>query len=159
MEPGYAAKHEESTKFLLAIEKNAMVDLHRAKYYTSIIDFLNIHPRTHKWILRDMAKAYMAMCPFFEGLEAFSLTEFYEEDHGRPYKSSDLLDVELRAQTIPNRRSCHSNTTRPAEHWAEWNVLHDQILAHVRGERVDSPGLPEEWELLIRPAIAKCRSL
>jgi hypothetical protein len=158
LEPGAQSKYAVTGKLLKAIERNEMHDIERAKCYIKVIDFLDLQPRAHKHVVKDMCRAYMAMCPFFPNLETFSLKAFYDSEDGSKFKDSDLLNSELRAQHVPDRRIHHSNRYMPLELFSEWY----RIPGESNGVEVidfdeEAMSLPAEWQSFVRPLIAKCK--
>jgi hypothetical protein len=147
LEPGAQSKYAQTKKLLRSIEHNEMHDMNRAKCYTNVVAFLDLSPSSHKHVIKDMARAYIAMCPFFPNLDTYSLNKFYDTDHGSEFKKSDILNSTLRAQNIPDRRRHDSNRYMPMEFFSEWLKLRD----------TPSFSLPREWELVVRPIIAKCK--
>jgi hypothetical protein len=139
-----------------AVERNEMHDLNRAKWYISVIDFLDLSP-THKHVIKDMALAYIAMCPFFPGLKTHSLKEFYDTESGSEFKSSELLNPISRAE-VPNRRRLDSNRYMPLELFSEWAQIYASRKAAQEGDgSVKEISTPEEWDLTLRPILAKCQ--
>jgi hypothetical protein len=155
LEPGAQSKYAEAKLLLKAIEQNEMHNYNRAKSYIAVIDFLDLSP-SHKHVIKDMALAYIAMCPFFPNLSTHSLKEFYDSEHGTEFRNSELLNPKLRAQT-PDRRRHDSNRYMPLEFWSEWSRIYESRKAVQKEDVSVEIPVPVEWEVVTRPILAKCK--
>ncbi|MCJ1417711.1 hypothetical protein MMC32_004056 [Xylographa parallela] len=91
-------------------------------------------------MIRDMRNAHVMMSLFFP-------TGFFESKSGLGCKDSLLFNQSERMRRLPpDRRSHHGNLCMPKELWAEWDTFHEDnvVLKY-----------PFEWELTIRPIIAR----
>lgn len=93
---------------------------------------------------RDVWKAVAKLSPFM-------YPDFFQSELGEAFKDSLLFNQEERAKNLPDIRGWVSNTTRPKEFWREWDII----------EKDPKKGLddtPIEWDMVIRPIIARCKS-
>ncbi|KAF2668737.1 hypothetical protein BT63DRAFT_284063 [Microthyrium microscopicum] len=152
LEPGAQAKYAEVRLVLQAIDNSVMQSISRARNWIPFVYFLNLTPDHHKHVMKDMARAYISMTPFFPELPTFSLKDFYDLEEGLQFKSSELLNAEKRAQQIPDRRRHDSNRYMDLSLWSEWFDFQDRYAADTSPQRLPPPG---EWESCVRTTVAK----
>lgn len=99
-----------------------------------------------KWLsatgddVRDVRKAVAKVSPFFN-------REFLDSKDGEEFCASLLFKQEERAKQLPDIRSAFSNTSRKKEFWKGW----EQVKKDIK----DLDDIPEEWDVAIRPIIAR----
>jgi hypothetical protein len=105
---------------------------------------------TMKWLGshkegKDIFKAVAKLTPFFN-------PEFLDSTHGETFKESLLLKQEERAKHLPDIRSFTGNQLRAKEFWKEW----DRVK---KLEAFEDAPEAEEWDIAIRPIIARRKSI
>jgi hypothetical protein len=105
----------------------------------SLVKWLDVAPGDDS---KDLNKCISKLAPFF-------FPEFLETDVGERFKDSFLFRQEKRAKLIPDIRTSLSNVCRPADYWNDW----DEVKKNM--ETLDD--IPAEWDIAIRPIIAKCK--
>lgn len=98
-------------------------------------------------VVDDAFRAYASIAVFYEG-DAFLASE-----HGEPWRDTKLLDQEVRARHVPDRRTHLSNKTMPKEFWKNWDDLLKQNRRQA-GDVVEDI-FPMEWRKALRPIIIK----
>lgn len=93
--------------------------------------------------VKDLHKSMGKISPFFH-------KEFFDAPEGEKYKASLLFKQEERAKIMPDSRSHWSNKARPKEFWKEV----DKGLKKMEYAD-DVENLPEEWDMAVRPIIAR----
>ena len=120
--------------------ENALFDFH-------LIDWLeqpNAHGRVHK----DMRHARNMMNIFFP-------TNFWDSKAGLPLKDSLLVKQVERAKNVPERRTHHSVKYRPSDFYKDIDAVSSNRISK-QAPIVEV--FPEEWDLAIRPIIARRES-
>ncbi len=97
--------------------------------------------------VKDLNKSIAKISPFFH-------KDFFDAPEGQSYKDSLLFKQEERAKIMPDSRSHWSNKTRPKEFWKEV----DEGLKKMEYAD-DVENLPEEWDMAVRPIIARRKFL
>ena len=109
---------------------------------TGPLAFLDVNPFEHRRVLPDMRLAYAMMALFFTSDSEISKTMLEMNIHEHL-----ILNQAERVKTLPDRRTYHSNKTRPKEFWKEWDELPRTSFF--------SDNFPIEWDMKIRPMIAR----
>ncbi len=91
---------------------------------------------------RDIHKAVAKLSPFF-------YSEFLESSDGQIFKESLLFKQEERSKNLPDIRSHVGNRHRPKEFWKEWDG--------VKKNMTSLDDVPAEWDVIVRPIIARCK--
>jgi hypothetical protein len=111
---------------------------------------LEIDPEVHRRVKRDMTVANAMVTCFFQ-----HDNPFFSSDEGKPWKNSTLFNQGERAKTIPDVRSSHSNRTRPASQWEEWDKVRHEVMKNGNGTILwASEKYPQDWKYITRPTIA-----
>lgn len=111
---------------------------------------LEIHPSVHRRIKRDMTFANALVTFFFQ-----QDNPFFSSEEGLPWKNSALFNQAERAKHVPDVRSSHSNRTRPASQWEEWDKIRQSVMKSGNGALLwASDKYPQEWKYITRPTIA-----
>nr|ATA58189.1 mfs allantoate [Neofusicoccum kwambonambiense] len=155
LEPGAQGRWTEYTKLMADLEKwetsktggrgTTAAMIKRATYGTKLMVELGVDGDVHRRVKRDMSLACTLTSLFFG-----NNTAFFNSETGLSFKSSLLVNQAERAKHPPDRRSPHSNKTRPKEHWKEWDAM---SKTH-SGDRHTIESYPEDWNLIVRPTLA-----
>lgn len=163
LEPGAREKYVESTKMILGaqnypfasatgtdwawfcLEILDMLDL-QVWYDEYVEDPLSAWP--HRYLAQDITQAFVTMGLFFPGLkDAKVVRAFLDSDQGSDLKGSKVFDPAARAKEIPDRRGRSSPVERPKSFYEGLEKLKECESL------VD--GYPWDWNLVVRPIIAK----
>ena len=107
--------------------------------------FLDVHPDTHRRVVPDIEQARAMIMLFFT-------PAFVDSEHGERFKGSLLLNqIERARRGPPKTRSHMSNKYRPKDFWTDW----DSKRKEKPGFSINSKEVPREWDVAIRPIIAK----
>lgn len=113
-----------------------------------------------KRIIDDAFLAYAAISLFYDG-EAFMKSPqaaFFTIKTFQDFlQAHPLLDQQARARQFPNRRTSQCNKMAPPEMWAEWDRLCRENKRSMTDGEIDH-FYPVEWDKVIRPKIARCKS-
>lgn len=121
--------------------------------FTEDYNPVSLEPWPHPYVMHDLMVVYASMGLFFSNLdEACFVTHAVKYELPEELRASAVFDAPRRAQTLPKRRSPFGNKVRRKDFWNEWNALY-------RGEKDWAERCPMEWSLVIRPIVAKRRSL
>lgn len=137
-----------------------MPDRSKSRYCLLTLGFLNDSPGKDTRTLRDIAVAFLKMCPFFPNHKSASIKEFLDSEAGAPFKDSQLFRMEGRAKILPKTRSHACSNHRPDGFWSEW----DRRLKSLGRQKRNGPeaftvtDYPKQWEVALRPIVAKCKS-
>ncbi|KAK0637426.1 hypothetical protein B0T17DRAFT_588285 [Bombardia bombarda] len=171
LEPGAQERYKESMALINGMQKyespNAAVNGHGpsnnwAWYCMELLDWLKLkihyneyapnpqEPWPHRYILQDIVQAFMMMGLFFPNLPVTSIIqEYLATKEGAKFKSSDIFDIDKRTKTRPDRRNARSMAYRPKKFWNRWDK---DVFA---GDDTYIEKVPKEWNMVIRPIIAK----
>ncbi|CAG9978536.1 unnamed protein product [Clonostachys byssicola] len=106
-------------------------------------------PWPHSFIVNDIVRAFATMAMFFPELEVTTLvTKFIRSDQCESFRNSLLFNPRERGKTQPDRRTRTSQKLRDSKFWDEWNKVWD-------AEGYYTENIPLEWNIAIRPIIAK----
>jgi hypothetical protein len=108
----------------------------------------------HRRIIPDAFLAYAGVSMFFE---TFEFIAFAFSDSRLDFSKSLLLNQTERAKRPPKVRTYKSNRTIGDAFFKEWNDLHTRNRRR-HGAAVDDI-YPLEWDIAIRPIIARRKSL
>lgn len=109
-------------------------------------------PWPHAFVVNDIVQAFATMAMFFPELEVTALvTKFIQSDQCETFRNSLVFNPRERGKTQPDRRGRTSYKLRDSKFWDEWNKVWD-------AEGYYTENIPLEWNIAIRPIIAK-RSL
>jgi hypothetical protein len=111
--------------------------------YGDLLLWLDIDPKSHRHVFRDLRTACIMMSLFFP-------TKFFESESGIEFKDSLLINQVERAKKLPDRRRFESNRCLPKEFWTEWDKLSE-------GGIIYSEDYPKEWNMVLRPILAHCK--
>jgi hypothetical protein len=133
-----------------------MPERSKSRYCLLTLGFLKDSPGRDTRALRDIAVAFLKMCPFFPNLQCASIKEFLESEAGAPFKDSQLLRTEERAEKLPKTRSHASSNNRSPRFWSDLDRRLESL-----GRQKDGPEIltitsyPKEWEVALRPILAR----
>jgi hypothetical protein len=137
-----------------------MPERSKSRYCLLTLGFLKDSPGRDTRTLRDMAVAFLKMCPFFPNHQSASIKEFLESEVGAPFKDSQLFRTEERAEKLPKTRSHASSNNRPHQFWSEW----DRRLKSLGRQKGSEPEIititdyPKQWKVSLRPILARRKS-
>lgn len=103
---------------------------------------------THHRVVRDMRQSDLLVSLFFDQDPSFLSSE-----DAASFRDSLLLNQQARSAQFPDIRSHHSNKTRPAEYWQEWDDLH--TISEPNGQIITHADCPTRWSLTLQPTIAR----
>ncbi|THV98725.1 hypothetical protein D6D26_06262 [Aureobasidium pullulans] len=111
---------------------------------------LEVDPDVHRRVKRDMTFANAMITCFFQ-----RDSPFFSSEEGMPWKDSALFDQAERAKHIPDVRSSHSNRTRSATQWEDWDKIRNDVMKSGHGALLwASDKYPQDWKYITRPTIA-----
>lgn len=103
---------------------------------------------THYRVVRDMRNSDLLVSLLFDDNPSFLASEDCTS-----FRDSLLLNQQARSARLPDIRSHHSNKTRPAEHWQEWDNIH--TINEPNGHFHTHAEFPPHWSLTLQPKIAR----
>lgn len=138
LEPGAEDRYREAA---IVIKQMSKFDNHKHQFrYIRDLHFLGVHPHKHRRMVPDMLQARGMMALFFR-------SSFFESEFGILHKDSLIVNQSERAKNLPNRRTHASNKWIDRKLFEEWD-------AHWKQSR-HRDDYPLEWDVVIRPIIAK----
>lgn len=156
-EPGGHEKHREAERLLDALKRKHVNSMEVADYCLLTLRFLEQSPAYQRRCQRDIIDAFAKVCPYFPNQKVASISKFLETEEGKLFKDSALFKEE-RANAIPDKRSHTSNCYMPKDFFNEWD---GRLKVVGNSGRDDVPifapdKYPTEWDVGIRPILAKC---
>ncbi|KAI4730719.1 hypothetical protein E4T49_01497 [Aureobasidium sp. EXF-10728] len=156
LEPGAQEKYAETQKIMKAYvdffakgTKGPWAPNMLERQFVLML-LLEVDPEVHRRVKRDMTFANAMMTCFFQ-----PDNPFFASEEGRPFDKSTLFDQEARATMIPDVRSSHSNRTRGADQWKDWDNVRHEVMKSGQGSFLwASEKYPQDWKYITRPTIA-----
>ncbi|MCJ1377759.1 hypothetical protein MMC17_000855 [Xylographa soralifera] len=145
MESGAKERYTEMNTIIKKMQRYNTPGEIRLDLCLGILKWLGQRPErtVQSRMIRDMRNAYVMMSLFFP-------TGFFESKGGLECKDSLLFNQTERMRRLPpDRRAHYGNVCMPKQLWAEWDTFHKDNVVH---------NYPFEWDLTIRPIIARCKS-
>lgn len=122
-----------------------MLDL-QVWYDEYVEDPLSAWP--HRYLAQDITQAFVTMGLFFPGLKVTKVVRaFLDSDQGSNLRGSKVFDPEARAKEIPDRRGRSGPMERPKSFY--------EGLEELKKCESGIDGYPWDWNLVVRPIIAK----
>lgn len=136
-----------------------MPDRSRSRYCLLTLGFLKESPGKDTRTLRDIAVAFLKMCPFFPNHRSASIEEFLDSEAGAPFRDSLLLRLNERAKNLPKTRSHDCSNHRPDGFWSGWDSRLKSLGRQKRNgpEEFTITEYPKQWEVSLRPILARCK--